>query len=617
MNKKKLILGALALILSFAFIASAYAITSDDTAELSDDGVCLGASGSATVGSRFTLSVPVLSRNAAEIANDDLYASLSGAPSWVSISGNSVTGVPTAAGTYTFTVNVRVSVDSSAYDSESVTLRVSSASSGTTTYTITYNTNGATYWGLDYTKRTVSSGTTITLPGVNDIVKAGYTFQGWKIGSTVYTPGASYTVNSNVTAAAQWSVRSVDVTYNANGGDGTFSETVSYDSSITLPSSGFSKPGYELAGWTSGTYGNIKSYACGEIVSITGTITFYAVWKEPVVSFDCDEAVSYISSDAGELALINNSITLIGGTHITLPSLSTRLVDGWVQVVVNWRDQAGNAADFDYIVTKSVTLSPVWNDYFRVNVSDPSATIEIDSQFSSYHKHTVNWGDGYASTADNLSDPLTHTYQTNAAYGVTVSSTSFTRTVSAVYPIDISAASDSIDVVTITFNSNGGSDVPSQTIAVGSSVIAPVDPYKPGYSFLGWYTNEGLTEEYDFTTPVSENLTLYASYIDIGMCVVSFETNGGSVIQSQQVKIGTAIVKPSDPTKSGYSFSGWYLNSDLTVPYDFNTILNENITLYADWDKSSEERGSFNYFWLFLLIIIAFVVIAVGRDVSR
>lgn len=392
MKNKKLILGALALALSFVFIASAYAITSDSSSDVSDDNVCLGASGSATVGSRFTMSVSVLSRNAAEIANDDLYASLSGAPSWVSISGSTITGVPTAAGTYTFTVNVRVSVDSSAYDSESVTLRVSSASSGTTTHSITYDTNGATFWALDYTKRTVSSGTSISLPGVNDIVKAGYTFQGWKIGSTVYTPGASYTVNSSVTAIAQWSVRSIDVTYNANGGEGTYSESVGYDSSITLPSDGFSKEGYELAGWTSGTYGNIKSYACGEIVPITGTITFYAVWKEPTVTFDCDEAISYISSNAGELALNNNSITLIGGTHITLPSLSTRLVDGWVQVVINWKDEAGNAADFDYIVTKSVTLSPVWHNYFRVVVDDPTATVEIDSQFASYHKHAVNWG---------------------------------------------------------------------------------------------------------------------------------------------------------------------------------------------------------------------------------
>ena len=101
------------------------------------------------------------------------------------------------------------------------------------------------------------------------------------------------------------------------------------------------------------------------------------------------------------------------------------------------------------------------------------------------------------------------------------------------------------------------------------------------------------------------------------MCVVSFETNGGSSIQSQHVKIGTSIVKPSDPTKEGYTFAGWYLNSDLTVPYDFNTILNENIKLYADWDKSSEKGGSFNYLWLFLLIIIIFVIIAVGKDVSR
>lgn len=68
---------------------------------------------------------------------------------------------------------------------------------------------------------------------------------------------------------------------------------------------------------------------------------------------------------------------------------------------------------------------------------------------------------------------------------------------------------------------------------------------------------------------------------------VTFDSNGGSVVSSVQVKKGDKVSKPSEPTRDGYVFSGWYLNDTL---YDFDLAVLEDITLVAKW--SSKEDGN-------------------------
>ena len=78
---------------------------------------------------------------------------------------------------------------------------------------------------------------------------------------------------------------------------------------------------------------------------------------------------------------------------------------------------------------------------------------------------------------------------------------------------------------TITFISNGGSDVPSLTQAYGSTIDAPVPPTKIGHDFNGWYRDQSLTNQYSFTTMPAENLTLYAKWIpNQYTIIVSYET---------------------------------------------------------------------------------------------
>ncbi len=65
---------------------------------------------------------------------------------------------------------------------------------------------------------------------------------------------------------------------------------------------------------------------------------------------------------------------------------------------------------------------------------------------------------------------------------------------------------------TITFNTNGGSNIPPTEVEEGQKLTKPTDPTREGYNFIGWYSDEGLTEEFDFNTEIIENITLYAKW---------------------------------------------------------------------------------------------------------
>lgn len=65
---------------------------------------------------------------------------------------------------------------------------------------------------------------------------------------------------------------------------------------------------------------------------------------------------------------------------------------------------------------------------------------------------------------------------------------------------------------TVTFDANGGSEVADQVVEEGQTIAEPEEPTREGYTFAGWFTDEALTQEYDFTATVSGNMTLYAKW---------------------------------------------------------------------------------------------------------
>ncbi|MCI8829249.1 MAG: hypothetical protein HFE98_10510 [Ruminiclostridium sp.] len=131
----------------------------------------------------------------------------------------------------------------------------------------------------------------------------------------------------------------------------------------------------------------------------------------------------------------------------------------------------------------------------------------------------------------------------------------------------------------VTFNSQGGSNVASKTVAKNSTVTKPADPTKTGYTFGGWFKEENCTTAWDFgTNTVTEATTLYAKWEPIQFTV----TFDGTDIDDVKANYGTKITKPAtDPAKAGYYFVGWYKDEACTTAWDFaNDTITGNTTLY-------------------------------------
>lgn len=160
---------------------------------------------------------------------------------------------------------------------------------------------------------------------------------------------------------------------------------------------------------------------------------------------------------------------------------------------------------------------------------------------------------------------------------------------------------DTKTVYTISFNTDGGSEVVSQQIEEGKIIAKPDDPSKEGYEFLGWYLND---KYFDFETEVEGNLTLDARWKEIvvednkdedkenkedevAKYTVTFNSDGGSSVAKQIVEDGKKVTEPKAPTKKGYTFKGWYLGN---TKYNFSNEVTKDITLKAKWDKVQEEK---------------------------
>ena len=138
---------------------------------------------------------------------------------------------------------------------------------------------------------------------------------------------------------------------------------------------------------------------------------------------------------------------------------------------------------------------------------------------------------------------------------------------------------------TVTFNAYGGFPTPDeQHVKSGEKAVLPDDPTLKGHTFAFWYLGEDKQNAtaYNFDTPVTENITLTAKW-NINKYTVTFDSNGGTPVPpAQEVEYGLTAVEPtSAPTKTGYTFDGWYLGNE---KYDFSDAVEQDITLKAKWE---------------------------------
>ena len=175
----------------------------------------------------------------------------------------------------------------------------------------------------------------------------------------------------------------------------------------------------------------------------------------------------------------------------------------------------------------------------------------------------------------------------------------------------------------VSFETNGGSEIPDQIVQYGETVKRPDNPVRDGYRLVGWYTDIDLQNPWEFDTDtVKGNMTLYAKWeagepvdepvsddggndglwrllglaalvliililviiILLNRKTVKFETNCKMKIADQKVKKGGYTERPAEPVREGRTFAGWFYDAEYTERWDFeNDKVEDNMTLYAKW----------------------------------
>ena len=388
------------------------------------------------------------------------------------------------------------------------------------TYAVTLNTNGGTINNGNVTGYTYGVGA--TLPAADDMTYTGHTFKGWYdnenlTGSPVTAIGGAETGNKEYWA--KWEINQYTVTVKPENGKADIIITQDYGTPITAPT--LTREGYTFKGWDK----EIPETMPAE------NITVKAQWEinQYTITFD--------TNGGSEIAPITQDY----GTEITAPDNPTRkgyTFKGWDKEIPKT------------MPAENITVKAQWeiNQYtitFDTNGGSEIAPITQDygTEITAPDKPTRK---GYTFKGWDKEIP-----ETMPAENITVK------------------AQWEINQYTITFDTNGGSEIAPITQDYGTEITAPDKPTRKGYTFKGW------DKEIPETMP-AENITVKAQW-EINQYTITFDTNGGSEIAPITQDYGTEITAPDKPTRKGYTFKGW----DKEIP---ETMPAENITVKAQWE---------------------------------
>ena len=360
--------------------------------------------------------------------------------------------------------------------------------------------------------------------------RAGYTQVGWSTvdgGEKVYGFEDVYTQNEALTLYPVWNTNKYTITFDTNGGSEIAPITQDYGTEITAPANPTRK-GYTFKGWDK----EIPETMPAE------NMTVKAQWEinQYTITFD--------TNGGSEIAPITQDY----GTKITAPDKPTRkgyTFKGWDKAIP------------ETMPAENITVKAQWeiNQYtitFDTNGGSEIAPITQDygTKITAPDKPTRK---GYTFKGWDKAIP-----ETMPAENITVK------------------AQWEINQYTITFDTNGGSEIAPITQDYGTEITAPDNPTRKGYTFKGW------DKEIPKTMP-AENITVKAQW-KINQYTITFDTNGGSDIAPITQDYGTEITAPDNPTRKGYTFKGW----DKEIP---ETMPAENITITARWKDTEKPTG--------------------------
>lgn len=152
------------------------------------------------------------------------------------------------------------------------------------------------------------------------------------------------------------------------------------------------------------------------------------------------------------------------------------------------------------------------------------------------------------------------------------------------YPVLTSDTSKKVYQVTF---KDSGSTFATDYANSGDTATKPTDPTQTGYTFGGWYSDESLTDDWNFdTNTVTDDITLHAKWT-VCTYTVTFDTNSGTINSGNitEYTYGEGAKLPTDVTRPGYTFGGWYENSNFSGEpvKEISKTDTGNKTYYAKW----------------------------------
>lgn len=387
--------------------------------------------------------------------------------------------------------------------------------------------------GASPTSVTLTAGEVLTAP--QDPVREGYTFLGWFLGGEKYTFGA---VSENMTLEARWEIDTYTVTFDTAGGTAVSPETVAHGGTATAPE-GVTREGYDFLGWYLGD----AKYDFS--APVTGDLTLVAHWQ--IKTF----TVKFLGADGTLLA----TETVEWGKAATAPE-PPEAPEGYM--FAGW-DKAFDCVKSDLTVTAvytsklTVTFVDETGETLALRYVAKGKTVAAPDDITREGYHLLGWyvGETAYDFSATVEDHLTLTVKWE------------------------------INRYRVTFDPAGGDARDPQTVEHGKTATKPEDPTRAYYRFGGWLLNG---EAYDFTTPVTGDITLKANWIVINYKVI-FDSNGGTLVPDVLNNAGKPVEKPANPTKTGFRFGGW-LTEEGTL-WDFDTPVTGDMTLTAQWfDKT-------------------------------
>jgi uncharacterized repeat protein (TIGR02543 family) len=457
------------------------------------------------------------------------------------------------------------------------------------TYVVTYNTHG----GSATSSSSYVFGGSFTLPSAP--TRSGYTFTGWFVASSGGTAlGSTHTPSTpgDITIYAQWTANSYTVSFDTQGGTSVDALGFDFGDTLTLPA-GPTRNGYTFAGWFAGPSGG-SAMGSTHTPSSPGNFTLYAHWtaNNNNITYDDNGATTqHVGGDS----------TYATGSEFTLPTAPTRsgfLFAGWQMV--------GGHISTASIDSLAFTASP--NGYGSITLTAQWTPLSYTVTYDDNSPTTAHVGGGTTySTGGTFTLPTPparsgYTFTGWQMTGMHVSATPISSLAISVTPVGygnvILTADWSANSYTVTYDTQGGSSVSSETFLFGNAVTLPTAPTRTGYVFIGWYVTaeDGMPLDAEFTPSTPGDVTIYAQWSEGSYSVTYVDNNADTAHAGGDGTYSTdsPFALPTPPSRAGYEFAGWILTGTHAptqhVALDSTTAQTSgfgNITLTAQWSVNS------------------------------